>query len=51
MKQTKNKNTPDYLNEIKEKAFEHLRMLDSNPGVPFHNVPVSAFAPENIMES
>lgn len=26
-------------------------MLDSNPGVPFHNVPVSAFAPENIMES
>jgi hypothetical protein len=26
-------------------------MLDVNPGVPFHNVPASAFAPENIMES
>ena len=26
-------------------------MLDASPGVPFHNVPVSAFATENIMES
>ena len=26
-------------------------MLDSNPGIPFHNVPVSAFATENLMES
>jgi len=26
-------------------------MLDSNPGVPFHQIPVAAFATENIMES
>jgi len=26
-------------------------MLDSNPGVPFHNIPVAAFVPESLMES
>jgi hypothetical protein len=26
-------------------------MLESNPGVPFHHVPVGAFATENNMES
>ena len=51
VKPTKNRNTPDYLNDIKEKALEHLRMLDASPGVPFHNVPVAAFVPENVMES
>ncbi len=25
-------------------------MLETSPGVPFHNVPVAAFATENIME-
>jgi len=26
-------------------------MLETSPGVPFHSVPVAAFAPENIMET
>ena len=47
----KNKNTPEYLTEVREKTFESLRMLEANPGVPFHNVPVAAFATENMMES
>ena len=26
-------------------------MLEASPGVPFHNVPVAAFATENFIES
>lgn len=43
MKQTKNKNTPEYIHELKEKAFEHLRHLEDSPGVPFHSIPTMAF--------
>ena len=51
IKPVKNKNTPEYLNEVREKTFEHIRMLEANPGPPFHHIPIVAFAPENIMES
>ena len=36
---------------MREKTLEHLRMLETNPGPPFHNVPLSAFATEHFMES
>lgn len=48
VKSTKNKNTPDYIQEIKQKVFEHLRHLDANPGVPFHNIPTMAFKGEKM---
>lgn len=48
VKQGKNKNTPEYIQELKEKAFEHLRHLDNNPGVPFHNIPTMAFRAEKM---
>lgn len=50
VKQAKNKNTPDYIHEIKEKVFEHLRYLDNNPGVAFHNIPTIAFRNSDKME-
>lgn len=50
VKPVKNKNTPEYIHEIKQKAFEHLRYLDNNPGVPFHNIPTMAFQGEREQE-
>ena len=48
VKPTKNKNSPEELHELKARAFEHLRHLESNPGVPFHNVPSMAFTNERM---
>ncbi len=43
VKSMKNKNTPDYLQEVKEKAMEYLRYLEYAPSVSYHNVPSSLF--------
>lgn len=39
----RNRNSPDYIQNVKKMAFEHLRHLDNNPGAPFHNIPTMAF--------
>lgn len=48
VKPTKNKNSPDYLQSVRETIFEHLRQLESNPGVPFHHVPTMAFTNDKM---
>lgn len=48
VKPTKNKNSPEDIHKLKMKAFEHLRNLESNPGIPFHNVPTMAFSNDKM---
>lgn len=43
VKIVENKNTPEYLNEIRARVREHVQHLEAAPGVPFHNIPTGIF--------
>ncbi|XP_021943510.1 probable histone deacetylase 1-B [Folsomia candida] len=45
-----NQNTPEYLDKIKTRLFENLRMLPCAPGVQMHAIPEDAINTEDIDE-
>lgn len=45
-----NQNTPEYLEKIKTRLFENLRMLPHAPGVQMQNIPEDAINEESDVE-
>lgn len=45
-----NKNKPEDLNKIVAKIYEHLRRIESAPGIHFHDVPYSFYPNMEVEE-